>query len=147
MDDVIYILIAIAWVAFSIYNANQKKKQKLAREAQASGPQPSEAAPKPRSILEEILMGEEMPEYHAEEEHEEIKPELVPEYKAAMEYQQEIQARALRAEQQLQVSNNLSTMDESTPVPLYGETNIGLLKLFDLRQAVIYSIILERPYR
>ncbi len=147
MDDVIYILIAIAWVAFSIYNANQKKKQKLAREAQASVPRTPEAAPKPRSILEEILMGEEMPEFQAEDAHEEIKPELVPEYKAALEYQQEIQTRALRAEQQLQVSNNFSFTSDSSPLPFPDEANIGLLKIFDLRQAVIYSIILERPYR
>ncbi|MDP2423054.1 MAG: hypothetical protein Q8M23_01790, partial [Bacteroidales bacterium] len=99
------------------------------------------------SILEEILMGEEMPVYEEQPEYVEIEPELVPEYKAALEYQQEVLTRTKHTEHERKPIDYQSIIEHSEPATVYGVANSETKNAFNLRQAVIYSVILERPYR
>jgi hypothetical protein len=151
MDDLIYILLLVAWVAYSIYNAKQKKKQKEMERKTVSEPRPTYEQSEPekpqRSIFEE-LFGEgqfnELPELEEEEGSfvEEI-PEIPHSYTPYKpESLEEIPAERYQTVSSLvsmpQFENSEFEMAAKTPT--YGNN-------FDLRKAVIHATILERPYQ
>jgi hypothetical protein len=78
MDDYLYIIIGIAWVAYSFYSNKQKQDRKRAAGETKGIPTPP-AVPPVRSFLEELLMGEVRPaERTAEKNPEKFEPEYIP---------------------------------------------------------------------
>jgi hypothetical protein len=149
MEDLIYLLLLIAWAAFALYRRSQKKNA-TAGKAKAQ-PEP-ERDFKPMPTLQEILFGEEAT--HPEEpaprsitviDEGEYNPEPVE-----TDFEREYARRGI-----------ISVESSGRPVPSYemqrteiqeNEISDGIAigdkkeEYFDLRQAVIYSEILNRPY-
>lgn len=149
MEDYIYILGFIAWIAYSFYSAAQKKKKKEIRQRPAYEPapysEPQETNKPGRSVFEE-LFGENFEEIHEEFEEPQINKDSMPE-KQIQYYQQP-------AYQEIEATNHTILVsqltDSETPVSasleLFNKTT-NHSDAFDLRKAVIYGAILERPYK
>jgi hypothetical protein len=146
MDEIIYILLAVAWVVYSIYNANQKKKQKEL-EAQAAKEQadefdtPDESESPKRSVFEEIF-----------DEADFLEPDDARE-KAAYEIvsqkgfpKPEIPLKEPEKKYDL-ASERITMREESEKVATEKKEPWVTPESFDLRKAVIYSAILERPHK
>ena len=148
MDDLIYVIALIAWVAFAFYRKSQKKSG-TAREARQQ-PQPrTESRTLP--TLEEILMGKE--------------PDPEPVYEAVPStawtegmspvleetaFEKEYNLRGISSVEELDGPMILkrSELSEIQEHDLTAE-GIGTQSEWahiDLRKAVIYSEILNRPY-
>ena len=144
MEDFIYILAGVAYLAYSIYSAGQKKKKKLEQaqqqayaeaETEVETPEPfvrKEAAP---SIFNEIL-GLQNFDLNVEEElYEEVEEDIID---------------VIPKEEGVRTTNlqtSIKVQDE------YEEENAMQLKEeealdyeFDLRDAIISSEILNPPY-
>ncbi len=147
MDDIIYVLLAVLWLAFSIYNANQKKKKQAAAQ-QKPTPAPVNENPKPRSILEEILLDEEVVhEYEQEFAEPEAAPITVPEYTAANQYREEVIKRTI-TDFALPTEANNTDSEIQKEIPGEAHPVLGDIRQnFNLRQAVVYSVVLERPFQ
>jgi hypothetical protein len=156
MEDYIYILIGIVWVAYSLYSARQKaiKKQQSAGLPQR-GPSQSSPLPIPggggKSLLEDIfreLSGEQpVPVPQAGQ------PERQPFYRPEAETLKTIEVPASS-----KVSPNIPVPsansfkkeygNESKNHPIYDQLtkNERIVKNFNLREAVIFSELLNRKY-
>lgn len=177
MDDIIYIVIGVVWLAVSIYQSQRKMKQKQQKAAQRNmdNDEPTdqsyeEQSPKKKSFIDQIL--EEMNK--EEEEHTpyseavpppppqplvENKSENYYRTKSVENYQSrsdmpesesrlsgeyysksKFSKRAYRAFNQEKNKEEVSLFDDY-------DNEIEDFKFdFDLRNAVIYSEILNRPY-
>lgn len=144
MEEFFSILILVIWILFSIYNKNKKKKATSAKQfSKSENSTPS--SQKPRSILEQILLGNE--------------PVAVPyeEYDDTSDAQQYEEEEKKEKETVLSDTDISSRYDfnpssEGSSSGLFQEENDELEVFeekgieFNLRQAVIYSEILNRPY-
>ena len=153
MEDYIYILIGIIWLAASIYKAANKKKKAVAPQAEAEGSevQQSQGRPKPRSLFEELMGGHEIqlpePEMHEiydEDEHEAVR---VEQKKPSGSFQEEYAKFGFKGLEKLKSEGESSTdrisfRDEMKNASKKSSSQ----KHIDLRKAIIYSTILERPY-
>jgi hypothetical protein len=148
MDELIYILVLVAWVAYSIFNAKQKKKQKEQQAKSAPKPQPQYETAEPqkpkRSVLED-LFGEEFFEELQVEEEVSYKKEVPVKEPALTSYQPQAPEKP-DEEVYKSASQLIREMkdEEMESITVDGDENP--VKGFDLRKAVIYSTILERPY-
>ena len=163
MDNFLYIIIGVIWVAFSLYNNKQKQDRKRAA-SQAQGNTPPQAVPPPkRSFLEEILMGELRPEQFPVEveEEEEYKPEVKPKHilKDTDKYKTEAQSLEVITEEvpenyfehqyatRKDEKGNISEMKtEALAEGGIEESDLRIAGEFDLRTAVIYAEILNPRY-
>lgn len=141
MDDFIYILIGAAWLAFTIYSKNQKKKnKKLERNNSQTETKPQKEGIS--SLFESLLSGEEI---NAQQNH----------------YDENIeQSNIIPSLSEVNYSENLSQFQETSPeifekpedendvdnIIIKEEIINGNDIDFNLRKAVIYSEILKRPY-
>jgi len=158
MDDFLYILIGIAWVAYSFYSNKQKQdRKKAARELQGKPvPQPTQA-PTVKSILEEILMGEVKPvERPVEAKIEEFEPEYLPTTEAVSSETIRTEAESLEViadevpanyfEKEYAAHNEgervVSQFDHEPEIET-DEPGSEIARDFDLRTAVIYAEILN----
>lgn len=147
MEDLIYILIAVFWVIFTIMRKSQKKQQAISND---------EASPQPKKtssfeeVLEEILRPREMKPVEI------INPTLeeVGIDDASGQFSLETTESEI---QSLEVMNSMETLDSEESQTTYTSIHFDEepeeeLKTnyitfdFDVRQAVIYSAILNRPY-
>lgn len=177
MEDIIYIIIGVGWIIFAIYNSQRKlkKKQERARQQtktrkqQYDSIQPKE---KPRSefdkFFEEISGKTIWQEPEAEQAPAEKKPpqkeRTSPYYSSAEYFQSEddITENASdlskkyykSAKQELEEKYEIKKKEigeEHKPVYIGKELDRDQQEDqtidFDLRQAVIYSEILNRPYQ
>ncbi|MFH1118820.1 MAG: hypothetical protein V1775_03285 [Bacteroidota bacterium] len=156
MDDFLYIIIGIAWVAYSLYSNKQKQDRKrAARETQGK---PVSETPSPvRSILEEIFMGEaSQVTKPAEAMVEEYQPEYLPtteatsseiiraEAESLEEIVEEVPANYFekeytgRSEAERVVARFENEADIETEEP-----GFEIARDFDLKTAVIYAEILN----
>jgi hypothetical protein len=148
MEDYIYIIALIAWVVFAFYRKSQKKNE-AAREAQRKAQPRSDS--RPMTTLEEILLGK---EYIPEEE-----PETVPTSYTSDGMAPVIGETAFEKEYNLRGITSIEEMDKPFSFKKYQNVDIQEDKILleedvdtlpvvsvDLRQAVIYSEILNRPY-
>lgn len=147
MDDYIYIIIFIGWIAYSIFMAAQKKKQEQLKKQSKPLPPPipetiMDEAPQ-SSVFEEIFKG-----FYDEDPEEVIppKPFMVnvkrkpPDISYSPYTDFDIKETAYPAEESiLQKSSGLNAEYEI-------ENKIKRKEGFDLRKAVIYNVILQRPY-
>jgi len=150
MDNLIVILLMLAWVAYSFYTANQKKKQKELQRKPDLQPKPvAEPLPetKPqRSIFEEIFRDDEL------EDPKEQEPEYIPEYlepaKEAKIFSYE-DPETWDIKEKLAMKTGLRIYSETEPKepkPVLAIRSATHIEAFDLRKAIIYNVILERPY-
>ncbi len=151
MEDFLPLLIGIIWLAYTWYSKEQKKKQK----ASAGGTKEPKVKKEP-SILEQILMGQEIklnkPEEHfeyVEEEEEQVyeKPEPVKHMTAKSDpfLKSEISKYMEEGESAFQIEDSpmyLEEIDEDE----HGYFRGAMHGHFNLRKAVIYSEILRPPY-
>lgn len=149
MDDYIYIIALIAWVVFAFYRKSQKKGE-AAREAGRRPQQRDQSGPFP--TLEEILLGKEpVPE-------EEPVPEpawtyttdgMAPEMKETLfekEYNRQGITSIEEMDKQFNISTGMADNIQKDEVLIEDHTGEDWKSKVDLRQAVIYSEILNRPY-
>lgn len=174
MDDFLYIIIGVIWVIYSLYSNKQKQDKKRAmRDAQTQGGAPPQEIPRPRSFLEEILMGDvnqPQPLYDEVEEFEEVK-EVEKVKKAEGGHKYKSMADTYNAKTRSVESGSLEKIVEEVPLSYfdnqYAMRNRGesvermdqnqILKedeeishervgYFDLKTAVIYAEILNLRY-
>jgi hypothetical protein len=158
MDNLIYILIGIAWVAYSLYTARQKAIQR--QQSTGLPPRgPSQSSPLPipgnqsggKTLFEDIfreLSGEPRPVPQPVSQPvtpvKHVKPKDVSElnqryeghsgYKFISGVQTNFPRNEAEHEQKKQQMHEKLTSDENLP------------KRFDLREAVIFSELLNRKY-
>lgn len=146
MDDLIYLIVLIAWVLFAFYRKSQKKKQPVRPVSGQTRP-PAESSPVP--TLEEILMGE--------RSYPEPKPEFEPAMTDGMSpvigetsFEQEYNRKGIRSIEEMDVPFYLSGKDDriaaKNDILLEEEMESEHEAKVNLRQAVIYAEILNRPY-
>ena len=151
MEDFIYILIGVIWLAASIYKATQKKKQKAQQNKPVTPSTPESAyRPETRSLIEELLGGQQVsiPEPAViETEYSDPMFEEVEANKSVESFQSEytkLGHRGLEALSGEGVSSLGNITFEDVMKKQKNKTS-GPVKI-DLRKAIIYSAILERPY-
>lgn len=150
MDDLIYLIILIAWVAFAFYRQSQKKK--AAQQAQAARPDTPKPEGSPFKTLEEILFEETEPE-----------PEPAPEpsrydrsFRRTTAYEP-ISLEQLYMKDEIQSLETLVPAGQEKVVKKETKEQIleevekrparhPLLEDFDLRKAVLFAEILNKPY-
>lgn len=150
MDELIYIALLVAWVAYSIYNAKQKKKQKELKPAPDTDSQPQyepEQAEKPqRSILEELFGEGQFDNPQETYEEERTQMEEIPERPLAHAYNEPVTVKTVE-DTPVTASGIAAEQKTISDEPSPYDTVITHRSDFDLRRAVIYSIILERRYQ
>lgn len=164
MEDIIYILIGIAWIGFSIYSQQRKlkKKQQEARERRGADEQQAED----HIEREEPSLFDKLFEEYASEPESEPEPETYRQPQPVQEkplpkFYDSVERAASRAglmESNSRLSTdyyNLSEDITKDPKKKKKEDQSHIYDYeyedpetldFDLRTAVIYSVILERPY-
>jgi hypothetical protein len=144
MEDFIYILIGVIWLVFSVIKGTQKRKTRDQNQ-QAGSPQQK----KERSfddILAEILGEESEPQTVFQEVSEQKSTIEITETEVGGAYQSLEDLYLIEHKEQLKKEGN--SKDNSVKRAIEPET-IKKTKghqPFDLRKAIIYQAILERPY-
>ena len=151
MDEIIYILIGVIWLAATIYKASQKNKK--AQERKPSVPHDQEE-PKPvhdpRSLIEELLGGQQIRIPEPEESEARIPEPMI------MEVENKPKTKSFHSEYANYGYRGLEALSTE------GISSLGDYKFekhgprntqkatrpvkVDLRKAIIYQAILERPY-
>lgn len=159
MEDYLYILLGVAWVAYSIYNQGQKQKkkqaQKLAEEDENEEPQVENAF---ENFIEKKLNLEGMFNFQETEEEPEEEPldspyskiDIVEEKDKSEYFKPENEGvsafvNKVKQSQSTEVSSKIIDTDEISVDDLtkqIDETEID----FDLKSAVIFSEILNARY-
>jgi hypothetical protein len=152
MENYLYIIIGIVWVIYSIYNTRQKALRK--QQSQGLPPQgPSESSPMPgtggKSLLDDILR---------ELTGEDPAPKASQPAKTYEQYQGvEVQHTIEPQKSSVAASNfteirSVFPLSESKNEPKTHQLTekrtkiIGLSRKFNLREAVIFSELLNRKY-
>lgn len=151
MEDFIYILIGVIWLAASIYKATRKKKQKAQQNKAVPSNTPENThRPETRSLLEELLGGQQpsIPEPAViETEYSDAMFEEAEANKASKSFQSEYtklghsELEAL-SEEGVSSLGNITFYDVMKEQKKKTSTPVKI----NLRKAIIYSAILERPY-
>lgn len=139
MEDFIYILAGVAYLAYSIYSAGQKKKKKLEQaqqqpyvetEAEVEMPNPFVRKENAPSIFNEILGLQNFDLDEEEELYGEVEEEVID------VVPKEEGVRATNLQSSIEIQENIMEVEEEEASEFD----------FDLRDAVIYSEILNPPY-
>lgn len=165
MEDFIYILLGIAWIGFTIYNQQKKLKQKQERAAQKSKPSGVSEAhayepppEKEKSFLEKLMeeisdepVEDPIQRHFTEDEPQQTyqgfnKAESVERAKSVGDIIENNSALSKEYFKRTE-KNDIKDQEEEEEFTYYEPENyVEYLADFDLRKAVIYSAILERPY-
>jgi hypothetical protein len=140
MEDVIYILLAVAWVVFSVVKGAKKKTA-------------TQTTQRPKTELEEIF-GEFFPKpvepEPVYESLEDIQPEYIEEVEQSDEYYS--QYVGILEEDPIHLDDDFAqnNQDKSDPLahtikPERERQQFNFHSTFDLRKAMIYQILLQRP--
>jgi len=151
MDNFIYILIAIFWVAFTIYRQAQKNQQqpqtdeKIPEQQQATTfDEVIQEILRPRTIkpiaTADISMKENL--YAADDDTLSLEDQTVPDT-IDSEAQPIEGSNSLETAVEYKGYSPLAAMEETEQEEVYAES---ILDGFDPRKAIIYSIILNRSY-
>ncbi len=176
MNEYLYILFLVAWLAFSIYQQNQKKKRKeaakkLARsqehvdgydiQQQQTQERPiarpvEQEKPKPeyQKVLEEILLGKQISfETTPDEEVQSIEEAPYTEYSQEGRYPKSFEEKGTKkpltnwSGSEIEYLKKEAENLEKETVMYEEEEEINLSEHhFNLRNAIIYSEILNRKY-
>jgi len=172
MEDILYFLMLVGWLAFSFYQQNEKKKRKLAKaqaeRAEAEKMQEMTRSPQPppvaerepdndfKRIFEEILM---------EEHHEPLETVPADEVKRNYDdeaiqernvYQKYLESNLVKERSSLETMFSYENTIADRIKSLQNEMQMKeeeleladtpVISRFDLRSAVIYSEIIKRKY-
>jgi hypothetical protein len=160
MDEFLYILFLVAWLAFTVYQQNQKKKRKEAArllESEAIEEQENEyqvnvdsasydselvekveSKPDFRKTLEELLLGEQISlETISGEEAQSL--EVIPEKEFVEENKYQEYSEKMTDAEFENLEKEMDLKEEDTNVESVGH-------YFNLRNAVIYAEILNPKY-
>jgi len=152
MEDLLPLLIGVIWLAFTLYSRGQKKKN-----AKPTGGK--QAQPKAPSLLEQILMGQQIqvpePEPYVEYE-EEVDDEPQPVYQPIEKKETFIPvSNAFLSSELFDIDGEGQhafnyEIEEDEPMDikdLYDVRKESVLdEDFDLRKAIIYEAVLNPPY-
>lgn len=157
MENLIYILIGIAWVAYSLYSARQKAiKKQQSPGLPAQGPSQSSPLPIPgnqgggKMLFEDLLR-----ELTGEPKHMPVYPEpekyKVPDYRQSGLETIEPEISSKPFSYTSTSSPDFSTVSKKTTaqtIDFSEQTakSIDFTKKFDLREAVIFSELLKPKY-
>lgn len=163
MDDLIYILLGLAWIALAFYRNSQKKKLREQQRAQSLSQQAgdSQEEKSPGTLLEEILLGEEYEEATTEPAYgfERTDPfeslagqERMQEPRVTTAwFEEEYGQKGIDSVEELDLERGKVNIREG----IKSTEDLQLVELeveekepldFDLRKAVIYSEILNPRY-
>ena len=150
MEEYIYILIGVIWLAASIYKASQKKKKGSLQKPSAAHSEEESSTPEVRSLLEELLGGKEVriPEPEVSEvSYEEPFYAETENEKPAGSFQAEYANLGFRGLESLsgEGESSLGHITFKDEMKHLTRKEQGQNKI-NLRKAVIYSTILESPY-
>jgi len=148
MDDYIYIIALIAWVAFAFYRKSQKKSE-AAREAQRRPQQPNESSPFP--TIEEIFLGREpAPEVEPVPASGSFTTDGIPPVLKETAFEREYNRRGITSieemDKPLVLNKHKLTDKQEDEISIENIVMEDWKAKVDIRQAVIYSEILNRPY-
>lgn len=155
MEDFIYILIGIAWIAYSVYNQGQKRKRKQQAKSELN---PEEELPEVeqdlRSFLDKklnldnLLDFEEKPNEYLDSPYSEI--DVVEEKDTSSYFKPENEGvSAFKIKHEKTVEHVNAQIIESEEGKFSDDLSEGFLsgeEEFDLKKAIIYSEILNPPY-
>ena len=153
MEDYIYIIIGVIWLAATVYKASQKKKQEQAGKQAAKNASNAESkVSAARSLLEELLEGQQLrvpdPEVvEIVEEYDEPMMAEVKEQQYKNSFQDEYAGRGFKGVETLS-AEGVSSLGQITFTDIMKVSKKPAERpmKIDLRKAIIYSAILERPY-
>jgi hypothetical protein len=136
MDDLIYILIGIGWVVFGLYKNYQKqvKKQQTSVKSITEEDQPSRV----KDIFEQLFPVEEYNNTKDESQSQEVISTEIESLENEVVYEK----------YNIEVKTNIIKEHKKTERIFEEEVNEEntILTDFDIRKAIIYSMILERRY-
>jgi hypothetical protein len=152
MEDYLYIIIGIAWVAYSIYNSRQKALKKQAQNR--PGGEPSQSTTMPggggKTLFEDILReltGEPAPATPA------TQPANTAKYPPYEEFQQTNDTyKSSTVKPNIRESiADYTRKEPATAIKTHSDNkqvtkNESLARKFNLREAVIFSELLNRKY-
>jgi hypothetical protein len=151
MEEYIYIIIGVIWVAASIYKASQRKKEKaISRKPATAVPEEEAKHRSTRSLLEELLEGQKLrpPEPEVIElDYDEPMFAEIEELPKQGSFQSEYAGFSLKELEAIS-GEGVSSLGRISFVDIMKESekkDARPVKI-DLRKAIIYSAILERPY-
>lgn len=144
MEDFIYILIGVIWLVFSVIKGTQKRKTQDQNQQAGSTQQRKERSFD--DILTEILGEESEPQTVFQEVSEQESTIEITETEVGGAYQSLEDLYLIEHKEQLNKEGN--SKDNSVKRAIEPETikKIKDHQPFDLRRAIIYQAILERPY-
>lgn len=153
MDDLLYIAFLVAWVAFGIYKNSQKSKNKANTSKTIDIPEASSSGK--RSVFEEILTGNKNVDDILDDFLKGTEAPQKPSYQPDPVNHEQIVFKQAFTKPKYSSTPNISNAFEegqaqTKPVVTLSNENErdnGLSNDFDLRTAVVYAAILERPYR
>jgi hypothetical protein len=136
MDDLIYILIGIGWVVFGLYKNYQKqvKKQQTSVKSITEEDQPSRV----KDIFEQLFPVEEYNNTKDESQSQEVistEIESLENEVVYEKYNKEVKTNIIKENKKTERIFEEEVNEENT-----------ILTDFDIRKAIIYSMILERRY-
>jgi hypothetical protein len=146
MEDIIYLIALIAWVAFVFYRKSQKKAE-AAKKVQPGPPRDiSSPFPSMKDIFDEEPFVEAEPVPEAKPATTDGMAPQLKETAFELEYKQS----GIRSVEEVDNQYFLKNIEHSDLQEDESQDEIYRIKdwraRFDLRQAVIYSEILNRPY-
>ncbi len=152
MEDYIYILIGVIWLAATVYRASQKNKKKAPQPQKANKPASSgERSENPvRSLLEELLEGQQVriPEPVVTDADPEMPPPRESsDRKFSGSFQEEYSKAGFSTLEMVssEGTRSLRNIYEGKPKVKHRK-KYSRPSPVDLRKAIIYKAILERPY-
>ncbi len=151
MEEFIYIIIGVIWLAATVYKASQKKKAGPKKPA-VPGPDGEKKVSATRSLLEQLLEGQELripdPEVvELEPEYDEPMVAEVEERKRQNTIQAGYTGYGYKSLESVS-GEGVSSLGKITfeDIMQQHETKVRKPVKIDLRKAIIYQAILERPY-
>ena len=169
MEDLIYIIIGVLWLVFTFYTASKKKKQKQQEQAN-----PSQSSQKPpgKNILEELFGKTELFEEKAKPVHPYSSTEVVFddfesesfENSDSVTFEDEYEDKGISSIETVgnkyyseadkvsfqelvkQAQSHRISETDSMDFHIEDHKDKIIKKDFNLRKALIYQAILERPY-
>jgi hypothetical protein len=153
MDDLLYIAFLVAWVAFGIYKNSQKAKNKANTTKTVHTPEIQESG-RP-SVFEEILTGNKNVDDILDDFLKDRETPQNPSYQPEPIADEQVVFKQAFTKPKYSSTPNISKAFEegqaqTKPVvslSFENEQDTGLSNDFDLRTAVVYAAILDRPYK
>jgi hypothetical protein len=152
MEEFIYIILGVLWLAATIYRASKKKQQPAQKKPATENLKEKPRVSAAQSLLEQLLEGQQMrvpePEMvEIEETYAEPMMAEVEERKSADTFRAQYEGYGFRSLESLS-GEGVSSMGDIAFNDIMKEPKKkprSAVKV-DLRKAIIYKAILERPY-